>query len=191
MVRALMILLGSLTVLLAGPAMGVALTEEGESRPGVRPMKYWEAEGVDEQVVDPQGEIYRDRPYSGIIPQHRDSLHDKMTGKVRQRGPVELTWVGFQQKALFSRIFVQTDRLPTYTIFKPDPLHIVVELSGVRTRTRQERRPMLTHEFKTQIDNIDVRELKGNEIRIVISLKQPVGYLYKQEGNYIFIDVER
>jgi hypothetical protein len=160
-------------------------------RPGEQKYKYWEEEGVSETVVDETGAIYRRRTYGGVIPNVRDSLRDKKTSKVHQRGPLEITWVGFQQKALFSRVFVQTDRLPTYTIFKPDPLHIVVEFPTARLRTVQEDRVILTHEFNTKIDQIDAKPLKGRGIHVVITLKEPMGYLYKQEGDYVFIDVER
>lgn len=160
-------------------------------RPGEQKYKYWEEEGVSETVVDEAGTIYRRRFYGGVIPNVRDSLRDKKTSKVHRRGPLEITWVGFQQKALFSRVFVQTDRLPTYTIFKPDPLHIVVEFPTARLRTIQEDRVILTHEFNTKVDQIDARPVRGRGVHVVITLKEPMGYLYKQEGDYVFIDVER
>lgn len=160
-------------------------------RPGEQKYKYWEEEGVSETVVDEAGAIYRRRSYGGVVPHLRDSLRDVKTSKVHKRGPLEITWIGFQQKALFSRVFVQTDRLPTYTIFKPDPLHIVVEFPTARLRTVQEDRIILTHEFNTKVDQIDAKPVKGHGIHVVITLKEPMGYLYKQEGDYVFIDVER
>jgi len=161
------------------------------TRPGEQKFKYWEEEGVSETVVDEAGAIYARRHYGGVIPNVRDSLRDKKTSKVHKRGLLEITWIGFQQKALFSRIFVQTDRLPTYTIFKPDPLHIVVEFPTAKLRTIQEDRIILTHEFNTKVDRIDAKPLKGHGIHVVITLKEPMGYLYRQEGDYVFIDVER
>lgn len=160
-------------------------------RPGEQKYKYWEEEGVSETVVDEAGAIYKRRYYGGVVPHLRDSLRDVKTSKVHKRGPLEITWIGFQQKALFSRVFVQTDRLPTYTIFKPDPLHIVVEFPTARLRTIQEDRIILTHEFNTKVDQIDAKPVRGHGIHVVITLKEPMGYLYKQEGDYVFIDVER
>lgn len=161
------------------------------TRPGEQRFKYWEEDGVPEAVVDETGAIYEKRHYGGVIPHLRDSLRDKKTSKVHQRGPLEIDWIGFQQKALFSRVFIQTDRLPTYTIFKPDPLHIVIEFPTARLRTEQEDRVILTHEFNTKVDQIDAKVVKGRGIHVVVTLKEPMGYLYKQEGNYVFIDVER
>lgn len=183
-----------------GPGSGSAGAEEplptpGErtrpQRPGEQPYKYWEEEGVSETYVDEGGELYRRRPYSGVIPLVRDRLTDRKTSKVHRPGAVEITWVGFQQMALFSRVFVQTDRMPTYTIFKPDPLHIVIELPNARFRTIQEQRSVLTHEFNTRIDQVEAKRVKGQGIHVVITLKEPTGYLYRQEGEYVFVDVER
>lgn len=161
------------------------------TRPGVRRYRYWEEEGVGEVVIDDAGDIYRRRPYRGVIPHVRDSLLDKKTSKPRRRGLTKITWIGFQQKALFSRIFIQTDRMPTYTIFKPDPLHIVVEFPTARLRSPQEARHVLTHEFNTRVDQIQARRVRGHGVHVVITLKEPTGYLYKQDGEYVFIDVER
>ena len=160
-------------------------------RPGEYKFKYWQEEGVSETVVDDGGDIYRKRRYQGVIPHLRDRLRDKRTSKVHKRGKMEITWVGFQQMALSSRVFVQTDRMPTYTIFKPDPLHIVVEFPTARFRTRQERRVVHTHEFNTRVDRIEAKRTRGHGVHVIITLKEPTGYLYKQEGDYVFIDVER
>ncbi len=164
---------------------------EEPTRPGEQKYKYWEETGVPETVIDDEGKIYQTRHYGGVIPHVRDTLYDKKTSKPRRRGLVRVTWLGFQQKALFSRVFIQTDRLPTYTIFKPDPTHIVVELPTARLRTPQEGRDVITHEFNTSIDHIVAKRVKGRGVHVVITLKEPVGYLYKQDGAYIFVDVER
>ena len=161
------------------------------TRPGVRRYRYWEEEGVTEVVVDDADTIYRRRPYQGVITHIRDSMLDKKTSKPRRRGVMKITWIGFQQKALYSRVFIQTDRMPTYTIFKPDPLHIVVEFPTARLRSPQEAREVLTHEFNTRVDQVLAKKVRGHGVHIVITLKEPTGYLYKQEGDYVFIDVER
>ena len=163
-------------------------------RPGERAYKYWEQEGVGEMVVDDEGRIYRERQYGGVVPSFRDLQRDKKTAKVHKRKAMRITWLGFQQKALFSRIFIQADRMPTYNVFKPDPLHIVVELPGAKLRTAQEGRQILTHEFNSKVDHVAARVMKGKEgkgVQVVITLKEPVGFLYKQDGNYVYVDVER
>ncbi len=202
MSRSIPLLVAAAFVLVSGAVLAQARVETSRGademvrptpeRPGERAYKYWEEEGVTETVVDDAGRIYGERQYSGVVPTLRDSLRDKKTAKVHHRGALQLTWIGFQQKALFSRIFLQADRMPTYSIFKPDPLHIIVELPGARLRTAQEGRAVPTHEFNSKVDHVAARVLpKGAGVQVIITLKEPVGYLYKQDGNYVYVDVER
>lgn len=142
---------------------------------------------VVEVFVDEQGKIYRELRYHGIIPSIRDSL----TGKPPQpSGRSKITWVGFQQKQFYSRVFIQTNQLSRFTLHKPDPRHIVVTFERARIPRRNTLRPIITGEFSTSVEQIRARR-RGGRAQVIITLSKPVGYLYKQQGNYVFIDVER
>ena len=140
-----------------------------------------------EVYVDEAGKLYRERRYHGIIPNVRDRH-----GRPPKKAPksTKVTWVGFQQKQLFSRVFIQTNRLSRFTLHKPDPRHIVVTIDSARIPRQNERRDVITSEFRSSVERIRARRHRGNA-EVVITLSRSVGYLYKQEGNYVFIDVER
>lgn len=142
---------------------------------------------VVEVYVDEAGKLYRELRYHGIIPSVRDHL-----GRPPRKAPkqTKVTWVGFQQKQLFSRVFIQTNRLSRFTLHKPDPRHIVVTIDGARIPRQNDRRDVITSEFRSSVEHVRARRHRG-DAEVVITLSRSVGYLYKQEGNYVFIDVER
>ena len=151
-------------------------------------------DGYIEVVVDEEGKLYQKRHYGGIIP----DVHDRFVAGVKSGKPggghPAITWVGFQQRSLFSRVFIQTDRITAYTIYKPDPLHIYVDFPGASIPLRNDRRTLDTSRFETPVRTVDARILRGKDYRgarVIITLDSPTGYLYKQEGNYVFIDIER
>lgn len=144
---------------------------------------------VVEVFVDERGKIYKELRYHGIIPTIRDFLGKKRPKTSKKTRP-KITWVGFQQKQFYSRIFVQTNRLSRFTLHKPDPRHIVVTFEGANIHRRNTTRPIITSEFSTSVEKIRARR-KGRHSQVIITLSKPVGYLYKQQGNYVFIDVEK
>lgn len=147
-----------------------------------------------EVVVDEDGEIYERRHYGGIIPEVRDRFVAGLkAGKPGGKAPA-IIWVGFQQRSLFSRVFIQTDRVTAYTIHKPDPLHIQVDFPGASVPVDNDKRRLDTSRFESSVQEVVARVIKGKggrTARVIITLDSPTGYLYKQEGNYVFIDIER
>lgn len=147
-----------------------------------------------EVVVDESGEIYERRHYGGIIPEVRDRFVAGLkAGRPGGKAPA-ITWVGFQQRSLFSRVFIQTDRVTAYTIHKPDPLHIQVDFPEAGVPVDNDKRRLDTSRFDSPVQGVEARVIrnKGGRIaRVIITLDSPSGYLYKQEGNYVFIDIER
>jgi len=138
--------------------------------------------------VDDEGKLYHERRYQGIIPSIRDFLGTKRPSKKTKR--THITWIGFQQKELYSRIFVQTNRPSHFTLSKPDPLTIVISFDNARIPRMNERRNLVTHAFQTRVREIRPR-MRGKKSELVIHLSEPAGYLYKQNGPYVFIDIER
>lgn len=156
-----------------------------------------EAAGDDvtiEVVVDEEGAIYEKRHYGGIIPEVRDRFVAGLkAGRPGGKAPA-ITWVGFQQRSLFSRVFIQTDRVTAYTIYKPDPLHIQVDFPEAGVPVDNDKRVLDTSRFDSPVQAVDARVIRskgGRMARVIITLDSPTGYLYKQEGSYVFIDIER
>ena len=155
-----------------------------------------------EVFVDDSGKIYRELRYHGIIPDIRDHLGEPKTqpkekikkkerkGKSKKSASTQINWIGFQQKQFYSRVFIQTDKLSRFRTYFPDSKHIVVSFERGHIPRRNDRRELITNQFSTAIEKITTRR-KGKGAEVVISLRKPAGYLYKQKGNYVFIDVER
>ena len=157
-----------------------------------------------EVFVDESGNIYRELRYHGIIPDIRDRLggaepvqkakkakkRAKKRAKTRKKKSTQINWIGFQQKQFYSRVFIQTDHLSRFRTYFPDSKHIVVAFERGHIPRINDRREIITNQFNTSIDKITTRR-KGKGAEVIISLRKPAGYLYKQKGNYVFIDVER
>jgi hypothetical protein len=155
-----------------------------------------------EVYVDESGKIYKELRYHGIIPSIRDRLgapqpetdakgkKKSATKRSKKAKSTQISWIGFQQKQFYSRVFIQTDRLSRFRTYFPDKKHIVVAFESAKIPRLNDRREIITNQFSTAIDRITSRQ-KGKSAEIVISLRKPAGYLYKQQGNYVFIDVER
>jgi len=148
-----------------------------------------------EFVVDEDGDIYRKRTYSGIIPRFKDRVGEGLkAGKVNKKRPV-ITWVGFQHRSLLSSVFVQTDAdLETFRVYKPDSDHIYVDIPKAAVPVRNDRREIITDQFdspvaKIQARPISIRGFRGT--RLIITLNRPTGYMWRQDGRYIYIDIAR
>lgn len=148
-----------------------------------------------DKVADEAGQIYVSRGYQGVVPGVRDSsaVPSKTIkpGEPRSVRPV-LEWVGFQPFSTYSRVFLQLRGDFRFTVTKPKPERIVIKLAGTDISSTNDQRFLNTREFPTTIDRITI-EQSGIEVDshtvVSIFLKKPVGYLYRQEGDYIFIDV--
>jgi len=161
-----------------------ASAQEVRARPTIR-----DGEVVD-VFVDERGKIYEELRYHGIIPEIRDHFRRSKRKSKKARGKSRVTWVGFQPKRFYSRVFIQTTKLHRFVLHKPNPKQIVVKIEGASIPSRQTLRPVLTGAFSSSIEKIQARRRRGGA-EITITLRKPVGYLYKQQGDYIFVDVER
>ena len=149
---------------------------------------------IGNQAVDDEGKIYDERQYGGIVPERRDRFEAGPKAGVPTSSVPNITWVGFQQRTLFSRVFLQTDQTTTYRVYKPDPMHIYIELDNAKLQLRNDQRELVTVVFDSAVDRIQSKEIKSKSFkgtRIIVTLDRPAGYLYKQEGDYVFIDIER
>lgn len=183
--RAILCLTIGAGALLAAPAQSEA--QRVRMQP-VKPASKLIRDGdIVEVFVDERGKIYRELRYHGIIPSIRDHFGKKPR---KARGTSKITWVGFQQKRFYSRVFIQTSKLSRFTLHKPDKRHIVVTFERARIPRSNTLRPVITSQFNSAVERVKARR-KGAKAQVVITLRKPAGYLYKQQGNYVFIDVER
>lgn len=144
-----------------------------------------------DRVADEAGQVYLSRGYKGVVPGVRDepAVPSKVKGAESAAPPAPvLQWVGFQPFATYSRVFLQVIGNYSYTVTKPNPLAIEVTLPGARAATPNDQRHLVTREFPTTVDQILIEEQGGTTV-IRIVLKAPTGYLYRQEGPYLFVDV--
>lgn len=143
-----------------------------------------------EVFVDRDGKLYRDRPYSGQVPDWNNEVSSSPTGRCRVE-PQTMTWVGFQNTADASRVYVQLEHDACGYVYRPDDGHIVIDLPMVAVLNPNLRREILTGAFPTPIDYIRAEDLGGKGTRIVISLKEKRSYLSAHLGRYVFVDIPR
>ncbi len=163
---------------------------EGEEPPKAGSI-IMKSSGEWDRVADEAGQVYLSRGYKGVVPGVRDepAIPSKVKGAPSAAPPAPvLQWVGFQPFATYSRIFLQVLGNYSYTVTKPDPRVIEVALAGARAATPNDERHLVTREFPTAVDRILVEERDGTTV-IRIVLKAPTGYLYRQEGPYLFVDI--
>lgn len=137
-----------------------------------------------ERTVDEDGQVYLSRGYKGVVP----GVRDEPPNKPKESGVPALLWVGFQPFPSYSRVFLRLEGDVSFSVVKSDSKTIEVRLSGVQVATPNDQRHLVTREFPTAIDSIFV-EAKARETIVRIVLKAPTAYLYRLEGQYLFVDV--
>ncbi len=142
-----------------------------------------------EIYVDREGKLYKERKYSGMIPEWGQSGALRR-GRCQVQAQV-LQWVGFQNNFDSSRIFIAVDEQACGYVYRPDDRHIVIDLPAVRIENANLRRDILTGAFPTPIELVHVEELDGRGTRITIALREPRRYLSAHVGRYVFVDVAR
>ncbi|MSP92122.1 MAG: hypothetical protein EXR79_10030 [Myxococcales bacterium] len=145
---------------------------------------------VREVFVDRAGNLYKERPYAGVIPDWTSAAPQNQG----QRCKVEvqpLTWVGFQNSADGSRVFVQVEKDACGYVYRPNDAHIVIDLPMVTVPNANLKREILTGAFPTAIEQIKTEEVPGRGARVVIVLKDRRPYLSAQLGRFLFVDVPR
>ncbi|NOZ02741.1 MAG: hypothetical protein GXP54_12755 [Deltaproteobacteria bacterium] len=148
-----------------------------------------------DKVADEAGQIYVSRGYKGVVPGVRDtsavSVKNAKPDQAQPTRPV-LEWVGFQPFATYSRVFLQLKGPIRFNVTKPKPDRIVLKLPGTDISTANDQRFLNTSEFPTAVNRVTIQQTGEGEARqtiVSIFLKKPVGYLYRHEGDYIFVDV--
>ena len=144
-----------------------------------------------QRFADDAQEIYVVRNYKGVVPNVRDE--PKIGGKFGQPGegtPPVVQWVGFQPFRTYSRVFVRVGGNFEFSVTKERSDLIVVSIDNARVETPNDARFLVTEAFPTFVRKVTVDEEEGQGVRVSVYLKKPVGFLYRREGSYIFLDVE-
>lgn len=129
----------------------------------------------------------RDGPYLGVSPGARDTAPGKT--KVRSRGAFRyVTWVGFQMVGRGGRVFIQSTEPPVYNLVPGASDEVIVELVDSRLHSTNDARKLETGWFPTAVLSVDADQHRRNVTRVVIKLREVVGYDLRQEGNYLFLD---
>jgi hypothetical protein len=149
-----------------------------------------------EMTADEAGSIYTNRGYKGVVPGIRDrsdvpSKQPEAQALAAMRASVD--WVGFQPFPTYSRVFVQISGAYSFTVTRPAPDQIEVRIPGADISTTNDLHELVTRNFPTMIDRIVISTTSEDygTVLVTVHLKAPSGYLYRQEGQYIFIDVEK
>lgn len=147
-------------------------------------------------MADEAGEIYSKRDYKGVVPGIRDQ--SGIPSKTPEAEALSATdavvdWIGFQPFPTYSRVFIQVSGRFSFAVTRPVQNRIVVSIPGARISTSNDLHNLVTRWFPTVVDQVSVRQVEGDEpgVMVDIDLKKSAGYLYRQEGRYIFVDVER
>lgn len=148
-----------------------------------------------QRVADEAGEIYTSRGYKGVVPGIRD---ESDVAAKKQDAPVlpdarpVVEWVGFQPFPSYSRVFIQVTGNFTFAATRPDANRIEVRVFGADVSTTNDLHELITRNFPTAVDRVTVSTSTADQGSVVVNvhLKAAVGYLYRQDGPYIFIDIE-
>lgn len=193
-----------IAIVVPGMAYGQADTPAGqEAAPQLDPADPYNvySTGLFQEVyIDEDFKLYKIRTYQGIVPD-RDKLDEDGAAKVavRRGKKTRVLRIGFEQRELFSRVFVLADRAISPWIYDnfvqahsdPSiPFQIFVELTNANVPKSNDRRPLITRSFNTPVSKVESVAIKGG-VRVVLTLKRESRYLPVQVGKILYVDVER
>jgi hypothetical protein len=143
-----------------------------------------------EVFVDRAGNLYKERPYQGNVPDWNEAPSAALGGRCKVEAQ-NLSWVGFQNNADGSRVYVQLEKNACGYVYRPDDLHVVIDLPQVSISSENLRREILTGAFPTAVEMVKAEDLGGKGTRVVIVLRERRPYLSAHLGRYLFVDVTR
>ena len=119
-----------------------------------------------EVYVDSAGRLYKERKYSGVVPNWRTRKRMRR-GRCRVQDQ-KLTWIGFQNAFNSSRVFIQVDGQACGYVYRPDAKHIVIDLPAVSIDNSNFKRDILTGAFPSAVAMVHVSSIedKGTRVRL-------------------------
>jgi hypothetical protein len=196
-----------LAVLVLLPAAGLVGQEKPKGsgdKPAVEPTQSGDPYNVyssgafQEVYIDEDFKLFKVRTYQGAVP-GRDEENPQGAPVDPPKGKIVIDRIGFEQRELFSRIFVLADRPVSPWVYdnfvqaQSDPAippQIYVEVAKASIPRTNDRRPLVTKNFNTPVMQVEANQVK-DLVRIVITLKREARYLPVQVGKTIYVDVER
>jgi len=159
------------------------------------PQSIYSSGAFQEVVIDEDEKLYDVRPYGGVVP---GRIEPEEPG-VPPKGNLHIERVGFEQRELFSRVFIVLDRATTPWVYDnfvqcqanpAVPCQIFAEFASAQVSTKNDRRPLVTKAFNTPVALVESAKTKEG-IRIIVTLKREARYLPVQADKVLYIDVER
>lgn len=148
-----------------------------------------------EKTVDEGGKIYTERGYKGVVPNLRDAsavpAKDPSKQATAAAGKAVVDWVGFQPFPTYSRVFIQVSGKYTFSVIRPSPTIIEIRFGDALVSTENDLNELVTRAFPTQVDKVVTRTTDDGAVVVDVHLKKPAGYLYRQDGKYVYVDVEK
>ncbi|MBK6689876.1 MAG: AMIN domain-containing protein [Deltaproteobacteria bacterium] len=105
-------------------------------------------------------------------------------------GPRVMKYVGFQQMADVSRVFVRVDGKAKYRSAKEGGGKVVLELVNTSINVKNNERPLDTTYFNSPVSKVQAVK-NGDNTRIEISLREGAGFTVKRIGTTIAVDFKR
>lgn len=105
-------------------------------------------------------------------------------------GPRVMKYIGFQQMAEVSRVFVRCDGKAKFRELKEGSTSFVLELVDTSINVKNNERPLDTTYFNTAVQKIQAVK-SGSNTRIEVKLRDAVPYKITRIGNTIAIDFSR
>jgi len=169
-------------------------------QPAAEPYSIYSSGLFQEVYIDEEAELYKVRTYQGVVPT-RDlgAPADDAASAETLEGTTLISWVGFEQRELFSRVFILADRPISPWVYdnfvqaQADPKtlrKVFIELNKAKIPLSNNRRPLVTRSFNTPIAVIEAVQAK-DVVKVEITLKKEARYLPVQIGKILYIDVER
>jgi hypothetical protein len=152
-----------------------------------------------EVYIDEDFRLYKVRTYQGVVPGRDSDREIALDEPEAQSGKTVVERVGFEQRELFSRVFILADRSISPWVYdnfvqaQADPsipYQVYVELARASMATYNDMRPLITRSFNTPIMQVEANQTKEG-IRVVLTLKREARYLPVQVGKVLYVDVER
>jgi hypothetical protein len=115
------------------------------------------------------------------------------SANLRRRAPRRggLSWVGFEEKKAFSRVFWRlSDPATPVQVDRVDALNVWVRFPRSVVKAPTMLRPLDTRAFTGPIASVRT-EVSPHEVVFRIRLKRPVQHLYRFEGSFLMVDFER
>jgi hypothetical protein len=119
-------------------------------------------------------------------PPPTDTGHIDISGRQKR-----MLFVGFQQQAASSRVYVKTNEPVRYSVSEGVDKTVVLELENTRIAMRNNERFLDTSYFDTPVEKVSPEAGPTRSVRIAIKLKESVPYQAKQDGNEVSLEFQR